>query len=64
MKTMKKLIQKFNRKFPNYSAYLDCIESYQGCYRICISDDEYKLSSWYIFDSCRDFNEWMNGIVF
>ena len=63
MKTMNKLILRFNRMHTNYSAYLDKIESYIGCYRVCITDNEYNLSSWYIFSTCKEFYEWMKGVA-
>lgn len=63
MKTIINLIRKFNRKNPHHTAVLDSFESYKGCYRICISDNEFDLSSWYIFKSCKDFSEWMDNVI-
>lgn len=63
MKTIEKLCRKFERLFPSYCADFDTINSYKGCYRICIIDVERNLYSWHIFTSCKDFSEWINGVV-
>lgn len=63
MKTMEKLCRRFEKLFPEYCADLDALESYRGCYRVCIIDVERDIWSWHIFTSCRDFREWMDGVV-
>ena len=63
MKTMQKLCRRFERLFPIYAADLDTLESYRGCYRVCIIDLETEMYYWHMFKSCRDFREWMDGLV-
>ena len=63
MKTMENLCRQFEKRFPNYCAELDDINSYNDCYYICIIDIENNLWSWHIFNSCDDFRSWMNGVV-
>lgn len=63
MKTMQKLIIRFKRIHPDHEAYLDTLESYRGNYRIAITDLTHDLTAWYLFTSCRDFREWMDGVV-
>lgn len=63
MKTIEKLIKQFNREFPHHTAYLDRIDSYSGNYHICVTDEEFGISSWYYFCSCTEFAEWMKGVV-
>ena len=63
MKTMHKLIAKFKRMYPEYDAYLDPIDSYKGNYRVAITEPVLDLTAWYTFTSCREFNEWINGVV-
>ena len=63
MKTMEKLCRRFEKLFPNYAADLDTIDSHKGYYKVCIFDLEFNLPYWHIFTSCRDFREWMDGVV-
>ena len=63
MKTIPKLIRKFKNMYPEYDAYFDESESYKGYYRIAIIEPVLELTSWYTFDSCRDFNDWIDGVV-
>lgn len=63
MKTMEKLCRRFERMFPDWCAELDTLESYPGCYRICIINTALDVWAWHMFTSCRDFCEWMHGVV-
>ena len=63
MKTIQKLIAKFKRMYPDYDAYLDPIDSRKGYYWISITEPVCGLSSWYCFGTCREFEEWINGVV-
>ena len=63
MKTMETLCHRFERLFPGYAADLDTLESYSGCYRVCIIDLDRNDFCWHMFASCRDFREWMDGVV-
>lgn len=62
MKTIRKLCKRFNKISPNYSVHLDEIESYNGYYKLFIADEN-GIGSWYIFASCKEFSEWMNGVI-
>lgn len=62
MKTMESLCSRFSRIHPGYSAYLDPICSYPGFYNICIDSPD-GFPCWYIFRSCREFSEWMHGVI-
>lgn len=63
MKTIKKLIKRFNRLNPDYSVCLDELESYAGYYRINITEPVLGLTSCYTFETCKDFADWINGVV-
>lgn len=63
MKTIPKLIKKFKRIYPDYDAWFDKDFSYKGYYRVVITEPVLHLTSDYIFSTCRDFNEWINGVV-
>lgn len=63
MKTFEKLCRKFEKLFPGYCADFNEMESYRGCYRVCIINVENNLWCWHIFTSCRDFKEWMDGVI-
>ena len=63
MKTMEKLIARFNRDNPGYTAELDWLDSYEGWYTVCIYDDACGTSGRYHFRTCDEFAEWMNGVV-
>ena len=63
MKTIQKLIKKFKRMYPDYDAWLDPIDSYKGNYHIAITEPVCGLTSWHYFSTCREFNEWINGVV-
>ncbi len=62
MKTMQKLIKRFERVHPGFFAWLDPLESYSGYYRIIIYD-KWAGSTQYIFKTCREFKEWTDGVV-
>jgi len=62
MKTMEKLIARFNRMHPDYLAEL-CTDSWEPKYTVYITEPVLGLVSRYVFDSCREFSEWMNGVV-
>ena len=63
MKTMEKLIKRFNRLMdPEMSAELDWINSYQGWYTVVITDG-CGLPGRYHFRTCKEFREWMDGVV-
>jgi len=57
MKTMQKLIAQWNRIHPGYPAELDRIDSHKGWYVVYIAGCRRY------FDSCRDFRDWMHGVV-
>ena len=63
MKTIEKLIKRFNRLNPDYNASLDELESYAGYYRINITKPVLGLTSCYAFETCKDFADWINGVV-
>ena len=63
MKTMERLCRRFERLFPAYCAELDTLDSYRGYYRVCIIDLEHDIWAWHVFTSCREFREWMEGVV-
>lgn len=63
MKTFPKLIKKFKRLYPEYEAYFDTLESYKGYYRVAITEPVCGLTAWYTFESCKDFSDWINGVV-
>lgn len=63
MKTMQKLCKRFERIHPGYKAELDTMESYRGWYVIYITEPVLGLTSTYYATSCREFRDWMNGVV-
>ena len=63
MKGIRKLIKRFIKMYPEYEAWFDEIDSYPGYYVIAITEPVLKLTCRYIFTSCRDFKEWMDGVV-
>lgn len=64
METMRKLVERFNRRHQHYRAFLDEINSYSGWYIIHISDYPNCFHScMYRFSSCKEFSEWMKGVV-
>ena len=63
MKTMKKLVARFNRLNPDYEAWFDEMESYPGYYRIAITEPVCGLTSFYTFKTAQDFRAWMDGVV-
>lgn len=63
MKTIPKLIRKFMRLHPEYEAWFDEMGSYKGYYRIAITEPVLHLTSDHIFFTCREFEEWINGVV-
>lgn len=62
MKTMEKLCDKFDRKYPAYVAILDswCCKGY---YPVWIKDLISGLQVKYIFTTCREFKDWMDKVV-
>ena len=62
MKTMAKLIRRFNRMTPDYKAEL-CTDSWEPRYTVYITEPVCGMVSRYVFTSCRDFREWMDGVV-
>lgn len=63
MKTMELLCRRFDRKFADYAADLDTINSYPGRYYVCIINVVSNDCWWHAFTSCRDFLHWMNGVI-
>ena len=66
MKTMEILCTRFSRIHPGYTAYLNKIESYHGYYKIVIYspvDLPINIPFEYTFRSCREFSEWMHGVI-
>ena len=64
MSAFKKLCKRFERLWPNYEIYFDELESYPGYYRVCITDKHIlQIPAWYTFTSCRQFDQWMKGVV-
>ena len=63
MKTMEKLIARFNKMHPDYSAELVDYESRPGWYVVFITNDYFTVSARYYFSSCKDFRGWMDGVV-
>ena len=64
MKTMRELVEQFNRKFKDdyYVATLDEINSRRGWYVVMITGPM-GMTNPYYFTSCGEFREWMNGVV-
>ena len=63
MKTMEKLIEKFNRNHPEYHACFHPEWSKRGYYVVWISDLVSGVSARSLFTSCRDFNLWITEEV-
>lgn len=63
MKTMQKLIEKFNKQNPNHTAELDTFDSYRGYYKVYIGRSDWWDYSTLTFKSCKEFKEWMDGVV-
>ena len=64
MKTFRKLVKRFEKLHPNYECWFDELESFRGSYKVCITDKHIlQLPAYYSFESCRDFREWMDGVV-
>ena len=63
MKRMKQLIKRFEKMHPGYDVYFDELESCPGFYHIAITNRIFKLTSWYIFETCKGFEDWMKGVV-
>ena len=63
MKTMERLIKRFNRLYPGVHAELDWINSYPGWYTVVITDNDYGVNDRYHFQTCNDFRDWMEGVV-
>lgn len=57
------LCKRFHDLHNGFSAELDGIESYDGYWVIYITDEEYELTSRYVFTSPEEFKEWMEGVV-
>lgn len=63
MKTMKKLCKRFNVIHKYHIAELDPVESAEGYYVVYVTDELYNLSTRYVFETCKEFEDWMNGVV-
>jgi hypothetical protein len=79
MPTMTQLCRRFSKVHPGYEAWLDRTESYPGFYRVYVQPTQPQLhlkigamrfathalvdGTWYTFTTCRDFREWMDGVV-
>ena len=63
MKTMEKLVARFNRENPGYDAQLDWLDSYEGWYTVVITNDVCPIPAYYHFRTTREFDEWMRGVV-
>ena len=63
MKTIPKLIKKFKKMYPEYDAWFDELGSYNGHYTVAITEPVLHLTTYYVFFSCREFKEWINGMV-
>ena len=50
MKTIERLVKRFNRVYPDY-------------YVIYITEPVCGLTSRHTFTTCRDFGDWINGVV-
>lgn len=63
MKTMKRLVNRFNRIMaPECTAWLDEIGSYKGYYQIAITDG-LGMTAYYTFASCKDFKDWTDNVL-
>lgn len=63
MKEMEKLVKRFNRLNPEYhAAFHPEWSDISDGYVVCISDP-FGYSTRYTFARCRDFREWMDGVV-
>ena len=60
MKTMQKLVDRFNKMNPDYHAELD---SWEQKYTVYITEPVCGITGRYVFKSCREFDEWMKGVV-
>ena len=63
MATMEKLIRRFNKMNPAYKAELDWHSSYDGFYTVVIKEPVYGIPATYHFRTCKEFREWMDGVV-
>lgn len=63
MKTMMNLCKFFHKLHNGFSAELDTIESYDGYYVVYITDEEFELSTRYVFESAEEFIHWANNVV-
>ena len=62
MKTMEKLVRRFNRIHKGYTAEL-CKDSWEPRYTVYITEPVWGITHGYVFASCRAFREWMDGVV-
>ena len=63
MKTMRRLCRYLERVHPGYIAELSEPESYRGWYKIYITEPMRGLTSEYYATGCREFREWIDGVV-
>lgn len=63
IKTMKELCMRFNAMHKYHVADFCSYESAVGYYVVYITDETFNLSSRYVFETCKDFEDWMNGVV-
>ena len=62
MKTMERLVKRFNRMYPDYKAELSR-DTWEPRYSVYITEPVCGITSRYIFHSCREFMEWMGDVV-
>lgn len=64
MKTMEKLVNRFNRMFKDcfYKAELMWQDSYEGFYTVGVVDP-LGMCTYHHFRTCNEFREWMDGVV-
>lgn len=62
MKTMEKLIRRFNRLNPDCNAELDWLSSYEGFYTVYITDP-LGMTHLFRFRTCAEFREWTDYLM-
>lgn len=62
MKTIRKLVKKFRRMYPEYEIWLNELESHEGYYLVHITAPE-GIGTCYTFTSCKEFDDWMWDVV-
>ena len=64
MKTIKRIVERWNNQSNRIKLHFNELESYPGFYRINVTDIDFNLSSWYTFVSVHDFTEWLKNVIF